>query len=347
MSEVKTETPPGGDAAAAVITPGAGVGPATTASTAPAPEGADDLFEEGAPVADFPLRFRWQKGDWKMLFDKHVQLIQSDIRRALVDDRVVVYLSCPISNRGGGFEVANVEIANHTQQRLLMEWGTGFWILNPAQYQMESKEGTGLIRGHARLIALETGGKVNIDVDKLPRPTGGDYMRMWTRVLVEDESPLKSLGDNFGAYYFLGPSDVRSFFTKDGTTSLTAGVEEYFARKFATDPRFREQFTVWKKGPDGKDMVGVLDADEWERRRKNFLRYYTVRASANFSKGSHDEWNIWRLLNRRRLEFAERTADKRERESFELGQQIAGYFDGRQIDPSAGEVGVSPGYALP
>ena len=163
---------------------------------------------------------------------------------------------------------------------------------------------------------------------------------------MEDDTPAKILGNRFGAFYFLGPTDVRNFFTKDGTISLTAGVEEYFARKYSMDPVFRKNYTPWKKDKNGKELEGALDIEEWENRRKAFVRYYTVRASANFSKGSHDEWNIWRILNQKRLEYVQKTKDKTEKEKFELGNQIAGYFDGRQIDPGSGEAGISSGYAV-
>jgi hypothetical protein len=317
-----------------------------TVVTAPTPA-TDEEFETGRPVADLDLKFKWRTNEWLRLFDKHVEFIQGDIKRALVDDRQVVYLSCPISNRGGSFYAANVEIANHTQQRLLMSWGTGFWILNPAQYQMESKEGTGLIKGHARLIELETGEK--IDVDKLSGespPTGGDYMRMWTRVLAEDGYVREpgsdrpgNVGHCFTAYYFLGPSDVRDFFTRDGSVSLTAGVEEYLARKVSTDPAFRDYFSYPLKDDKGQPLPDERQAPEWERRRKEFFRYYTARASINFSRGSHDEWNILRLLNLRRLGSGHKELG--------LGNQIVGYFDGKQIAPGAVETAISAGYQVP
>ena len=58
-----------------------------------------------------------------------------------------------------------------------------------------------------------------------------------------------------------------------------------------------------------------------------------MRAGVDFSLGSHDEWNIWQGLNERR-----RRADQG------IADQIAGYFDGRQLPPSAFSIRASPGY---
>jgi hypothetical protein len=287
--------------------------------------------EVGEPVPGFPIKFEWQTGIWREIFDKHVDFIQQDILRALAAERLVVYLSCPISSRGGSIDLTNVEIADYTARRLVAEWGTRFWFLNPGQYQLESKQGTGLIYRHAYLIGLEKG--IKIDVDELKKkspPTGGDYMRMWTRVLVEDGT-AKPLGSRFSAYYFIGPSDYRQFFTQGGLP-LTAGIEEYFGRKYATDREFNTYFSP----PFVDDKGNPLDEKlEWERRRREFVRYYAVKAGAYFSKGSHDEWNIWFNLNKLRL------GDK----SLGVGNQIPGFFEGRQVDPGAAEQSISPGYA--
>jgi hypothetical protein len=251
----------------------------------------------------------------------------------------VVYLSCPISSRGGSFSITNVDIAAFVAQKLVSEWGPRFWVLNPGQYQMESQQGLGLIRMHAYEIGLEK--KTTIDVDQLTndQPTiGGDYMRMWTRVLIEDDEKL-DLGGRFSAYYFLSPSDVRSFFAQGGAKNVTAGVESYFARKFVTDSRFRAFFSL--PLVDEMGVASSLDpasqAREVEKRRREFYRYYSVKSSAYFSKGSHDEWNIWQKLNQ--LRIAAR--------SLGVGSQIPGYFEGLQVDPSAAEAPISTGYAMP
>jgi hypothetical protein len=65
---------------------------------------------------------------------------------------------------------------------------------------------------------------------------------MWTKVLVEDGAD--NLARNFDAFYFLGPRDVFSFFTENGSQSMTAGIQSYFARKISTDAAFRDYFSI-------------------------------------------------------------------------------------------------------
>jgi len=308
-----------------------------------------DKMETSEPVPGFPMRFTWQKGLLYELFDRQVDLINQDIARARSAGRLVVYISCPISSRGGGHAATNVEIALHTQNRLQKEWGDRFWFLNPAEYQMESRAGTGLILRHARQMLAEN--KIQLDEGQTLEmllaslgPQGGDYMRMWTRVLVEDQiednTILQSnsdgtflrkipdehnLGGCFAGYYFVGPTDAKDFFSVSGAKSISAGVEAYFARKYSVDPFFRRYFS-----PNGLDAENI-----WFVLRQDFLRFYSHRYGANYSLGSHDEWNIWCVLNKKRIE------------KLGVGSQISGYFEGHQIDLSSSEYGLSRGYAVP
>jgi hypothetical protein len=327
----------------------------------------------GEPVSGFHISFKWHKNYWEPIFDAQIDLIRRDIARALADDKLIVYLSCPISARGGGDRSTNVEIARSTERRLLNQWGERFWILNPAQYQMESEEGQSLMQRHA--IAL------GIDLDELrkchkglaPAPSGGDYMRMWTKVLVEDHPTYKvkdketgeekqvgyykidksgsdsqaprDTAQHFDAFYFLGPTDVQDFFSRSGGTTLTSGIETHFARKFANDPDFRDAFSVpgitwdskYKKNSDpAQDKLRA----QWDGLRRSYLRFYSVGASVNFSLGSHDEWNIFRLVNKKRRERYG-TDDNRG-----IAEQLGGFFDGSQIDPASTESFLSKGYAI-
>lgn len=294
-------------------------------------------FESGEPVPGFPLKFRWLGGKWKAIFDRQIRLLQDDIARARADGRLVLYLSCPISSRGGSWAGTNVDIARHVEREILQRLGESFWVLNPAQYQLESKAGLGLLEQHAR----EEG--VDLEVLKaIGEPGGGDYMRMWTKVLVEDAAG--NLGRNFDGYYFLGPRDVLSFFTANGSETLTAGIQAYLARKMEADVAFREQFSAptvaWGSDATSDDQVAAKA--EWAKKRLDFLRYYGLKASANFSLGSHDEWAILRLINseRRRLSV---TPDKLDGD---VGDQVAAFFDGSQVSLSASEAPLSKGYAL-
>lgn len=58
----------------------------------------------GQPVPGFEMKYQWHEGDWATLFDAQVDYIQMELKRALVEDRTIVYLSCPISSRGGGHD---------------------------------------------------------------------------------------------------------------------------------------------------------------------------------------------------------------------------------------------------
>jgi hypothetical protein len=307
--------------------------------------------KQGRPVADFEMEYEWHTGPWEDIFDRQIALLKSDIRRARAQDKLVVYLSCPISSRGGGFSGTNVDIAQFTERALLQRWGEGFWILNPAQYQLESKAGTGLITDYAAALG--------IDLSQLKgfcTPSGGDYMRMWTTVLVSDDERvgaiepsgtiLQNTGQHFDAFYFLGPRDVEAFFGQY-RVSLTAGIDAYFARRYATDASFRDAFAVtginWAQTPPPRpgDPQDALRTD-WERKRLEFLRYYGLRASGNFSLGSHDEWNIFHLINQKRR----RATAGRGQLDGDVSIQLAAFFDGGQLDPGSTELSLSRGYAI-
>ena len=285
-------------------------------------------FVTGSPIKyrkkgnweEFPMKFRWQTGLWFELFEKHLDLIVEDIKRAQAEDRLITYLSCPISGREGSHSLTNIEITRHVARQLETKWGSRFWVLNPALYQMESSSGTGLIKRHAHLLSAEKGLMPEIDIEQLHKEsplTGGDYLRMWTKVLVGDDAD--NLGNRFDAFYFIGPVDVWNFFTNSGNTDLTRGVEDYFARKIATNAEFRSCFGEARK---------IDDAE------REFFKFYTLKAGAHFSLGSHDEYNIWQIHN-----------VLRRREIRPLAS-IPGYFDGRQIGLGAAETELSPGYAI-
>jgi len=79
---------------------------------------------------------------------------------------------------------------------------------------------------------------------------------------------------------------------------------------------------------------GLRKAVEQGRTSKAaFRNYYGLRASVAFSYGSHDEWNILRLIN-----------DKRRGAQLGVANQIASFYDGRPTPPSAAEQPVSNGY---
>ena len=160
-----------------------------------------------------------------------------------------------------------------------------------------------------------------------------------------DSQAPRDTAQHFDAFYFLGPTDVQDFFSRSGGTTLTSGIETHFARKFANDPDFRDAFSVpgitwdskYKKNSDpAQDKLRA----QWDGLRRSYLKFYSVGASVNFSLGSHDEWNIFRLVNKKRRERYG-TDDNRG-----IAEQLGGFFDGSQIDPASTESFLSKGYAI-
>lgn len=305
-----------------------------------------------APIADLPaIKYRWHTGPWRDIFECQINKIRRDIRRAKVEDRLAIYLSCPISSRGGGFASTNVDVARHVERSLLARWGEAFWILNPAQYQLESRAGAGLMDEHADYLGL------NIeDLKAHSMPTGGDYMRMWTTVLAENgdwrtypdddlKRPTENSGQAFDAFYFIGPRDVQSFFIREGA-NLTTGIQTYFAQKYAADGGFRTEYhaedEIWTDVGAASPMTQPIyeKRQAWQDARFRFLRYYGLRASANFSLGCHDEWLILKALNERRMQHSRKTGGA----DGDVGERIAAYFDGSQVDPASSEIAITRGY---
>ena len=251
----------------------------------------------------FPLKFLWHCGPWFELFERHADYIKQEIARRRAEGRRIVYLSCPVSAKGGGFTTTNVEIAVHVTNALEKLFGTNFWILNPALYQMESRAGVGLIERHAHALGIERGAAIDLDLLRREQPLcGGDYLRMWTRVLAEDGRD--NLGDHIDAIYFMGPSDAWGFFSKDRENVLD-GVENYLARKIVLDPEYHEYFS---------------DVTHGALRRTQFIEYYTLKVGAAFSYGSQDELDIWDTLCA--LRIGERG----------LPSQIPAFSEGRQLN---------------
>jgi hypothetical protein len=136
-------------------------------------------------------------------------------------------------------------------------------------------------------------------------PGGSEYLVMWTAVLAGDDGT----GQDFDMVHFTGPSNMRAFFGC-GESAIVECIDRYVTKRAATDETFRR------------------DVADQPARRREFLRYYAMRASSAYSPGAHDEWNTFVAINRRRP----------------LGGQVAMYFDGRPLSPGEMETVVSPGY---
>jgi hypothetical protein len=142
--------------------------------------------------------------------------------------------------------------------------------------------------------------------------TGADYMLMWTTIL----EGVKGLGEDFDFFYFTGPAEFHRFFGLDGTDDM-GKIDAYFDKRLATDPGFQKAVA--------SDQVS----------KQTFRNYYALRASIAFSYGSHDEWNIARIINERR----------RGSTDYGLANQLGIMFDGAAAAPGAAEAPISSGDA--
>jgi len=140
---------------------------------------------------------------------------------------------------------------------------------------------------------------------------GADYMLQWTRVL---EGPSGN-GEDFDFFYFTGPSDFARALGLTGDGDMDK-IDALFEQRLASDEALRKA------------------VDQGKVSKATFRNYYGLKASIDFSYGSHDEWNILRLINIKRLGGTQ----------FGVANQIASFYDGRPTPPSAAEQPVSNGY---
>ena len=219
-------------------------------------------------------------------FDRAIAGVVGRIRRRVRTQRergkFVAFISTPLSPRGGGHRATNVAISKFVKRRLGARYGaTQLWVLAPGQVEDELPDVAGR------------------------RPSGGEYLFMWTEILAGEDGT----GADFDMVYFVGPTDVASFFGVQ-QTGILDGLDAYVSRRAKADAEFDAEVA------------------QYPERRRQFLRYYGLRASAAFSRGAHDEWNIFRLINCNRP----------------IVEQVAAYFDGRALSPAEFQTPVRPGY---
>ncbi len=204
--------------------------------------------------------------------------------------KLIADISTPISSRGGSHEPTNLAIAAAVKKRLEAYYGS---------------------KG---FYALDPGAFALPSVAGR-KPEGGEYLYMWTEILAGPDGK----GTDFDLVYFVGPSDVAMFFGAkrrnpgdDSDGGLLGSIDRYIDQKAVADEAFRKE----------------VAADP--ERRQAYRRFYALRASAAYSKGAHDEWNLFVRINRKRG----------------VGNQIACSFDGRALSPAEMETEISPGYEM-
>jgi hypothetical protein len=146
--------------------------------------------------------------------------------------------------------------------------------------------------------------------DRMNGASGADFMYMWTQIL----EGRGGLGEDFDFFYFTGPTDFGKYFALTGQGDLER-LEAWFDARAAQDPAF-------KKAVDQGDVT-----------KAGFRNYYGLRASVAYSYGSHDEWNIARMINARR----------RGATDFGIANQLAIFFDGQPQSPGGYEDPTAPG----
>jgi hypothetical protein len=139
---------------------------------------------------------------------------------------------------------------------------------------------------------------------KMNGASGADFMYMWTQIL----EGRGGLGEDFDFFYFAGPIDFSNYFGLTGQGDFDR-LEDWFDKRVAQDPDFKKS------------------VDQGNVTKTGFRNYYGLRASVTFSYGSHDEWNIARLINDRR----------RGATDFGIANQLAVLFDGRPVSPGGYE----------
>jgi hypothetical protein len=144
----------------------------------------------------------------------------------------------------------------------------------------------------------------------LPNGGGADYMYFWTQML----EGKAGMGEDFDFVHFVGPVDFARFFKFTGEGDM-AKVEAYYDERVKTDP-------------------GLVKAAERGVNKTTFRNYYALRASVAWSRGAHDEWNIFTRINERRR------ADPK----YGVLEQMPMLFQGGPIPTPAMESPVSPGY---
>jgi hypothetical protein len=227
--------------------------------------------------------------------DANVTRVRKIIRDNKAAGKAVGYLSVPLSPAGGGSFEINSEAAAQIAGDVVKRFGPSVYLLNPG-----AEGGDGMNGG-----------------------SGADFMYMWTQILEGGGN-----GEDFDFFYFAGPTDFSRYFLKppkeakdqppqdrNQVDDYFGKLDDFFDRRVASDDAFR-------KAVEAKQIT-----------KPGFRIYYGLRASVAFSLGSHDEWNIARLLNERR----------RGVEAFGIPNQLSIFFDGQPVNPGNFESPASSG----
>ena len=181
--------------------------------------------------------------------------------------------------------------------------GGGFFDVNN---EIAEHTAAYLAKTYGERLHIVNPAKLNLKKVDDDRAGGGEYMAIWSDILAGADG----LGSQFDIVYFAGPADVDRYFRLDAKDKLGA-LEKWVALRMKDDESFARH----------------MSKDE---NRYDFVRYYGLRASATFSKGANDEWNIVSALNEQR----------------EAGQDISVFFNGGAVEPGDYSDLSSRGYTI-
>jgi hypothetical protein len=230
--------------------------------------------------------------------------VNSDYQKAITDN-VARVRQLIADNKAQGKAIGYLSIP-------LSPAGGGSFFLNQKIAKTVTDNVTARFGGRSVWL-LNPGAEAGNGMDS--KASGADYMYMWTQIL---EGPTGE-GEDFNFFYFAGPTDFGKHFELTGKGDLEA-LEVWFDQHAAEYP----------------DLKTSIDQNGAARTKITFRNYYGLRASVAYSLGSHDEWNIARLINARR----------RGATDFGIANQLAIFFDGLPQTPggyesptAAGDVG--------
>jgi hypothetical protein len=222
-----------------------------------------------------------------------------------VAEKVAYYRTLISAERAKGKAIGYLSIPLSTS-------GGGYFGVN-REIAQQAKERIEARFGTASVWVLNpTAAEADLPVLAGVRAGQGDYLLMWTRVL----EGARGLGEDFDFIYFAGPSDFARFFGLTGAGDMDK-LTAYFNDRLAKDADVQRAVER-----------GTLSAAA-------FRNYYALRASATFSVGAHDEWNVVRIVNGRRRDDAK----------FGVPNQLPVLFDGHAISSAEYEQAVGGGNA--
>ncbi len=230
--------------------------------------------------------------------------VNTDFKTA-IDEKVASYRAAIAAERAKGKAIGYMSVPLSTTGGSY--FGVNREVAQQVKDRVEARYGSGSV-----WLLNPTAKEADLPTLNGVRAGQGDYLVMWTRIL-EGE---KGLGDDFDFVYFVGPSDFAGFFGLTGKGDMDR-IAAYFDERL-------------QKDADLKRAVerGTVTA-------ASFRNYYGLKASAAFSVGAHDEWNVIRTINARRRDDAR----------FGLANQLPMMFDGRALSSAESEQAVATGNA--